>query len=160
MCYLIPALLNSESNNSLEGEELARPPADFSEPPPPPKFEPPEHLRDAAFLSKIAQPDGLYDVEKEIAEDADIDPKNVYVDYPDRLSVSFYPGKYPIDELLVFERGSRGYELWPITEHSLVARSFQRTLKPIRVYTTRGYRSKVKKVADDFLESVDTKTQC
>ena len=106
------------------------------------------------------KPDGLYSVENEIAEDAEIDPKNVYVDYPDRLSVSYFPGKYPIEDLMLFERGSRGFEVWPITEHSLVARSFLRTLKPIRVYTTRGYRSKVKKVADDYLESIDTQGEC
>jgi hypothetical protein len=117
-------------------------------------------VENAEFLSRISQPDGLYDVEKELAEDVNIDPKNVYVDFPDRLSVSYYPGKYPIDNLMLFERGSRGYELWPITEQSLVARSFKRTLKPIRVYTTRGYRSKVKKVADVFLENIDTPRKC
>jgi hypothetical protein len=117
-------------------------------------------IENAAFLSQISSLDGLYDVEKEIAEDADIDPKNVYVDYPDRLSVTYYPGKYPIDDLKLFERGSRGYELWPITNHSLVARSYKRTLKPIRIYTTRGYRSKVKKVADNYLESIDTQGEC
>jgi HD superfamily phosphohydrolase len=117
-------------------------------------------IENAAFLSKIAQPDGLFNVENEIAEEADIDPKNVFVDFPDRLSVSYFPGKYPIDELMLFERGTRGYEIWPITEHSLVARSFKRTLKPIRVFTTRGYRSKVKKVADKYLESIDTQGQC
>jgi hypothetical protein len=117
-------------------------------------------IENAAFLSKILKPDGLFSVENEIAEEAEIDPKNVYVDFPDRLSVSYFPGKYPIEDLMLFERGSRGYELWPITEHSLVARSFQRTLKPIRVYTTRGYRSKVKKVADNYLESIDTQAEC
>ena len=117
-------------------------------------------IENTSFLSKIMKPDGLYSVENEIAEESETDPKNVYVDFPDRLSVSYFPGKYPIDDLMLFERGTRGYELWPITEHSLVARSFKRTLKPIRVYTTRGYRSKVKKVADNYLESIDTPGKC
>lgn len=112
-------------------------------------------IADHAFLTKLATPDGLYDVEREIAEEADIDPKNVYVDYPNRPSVEFYPGKYSLDDVVFFERGSRGYEFWDVMDLSLIARSYKRDLRPVRVYTTRGYRSRVKKVGDRLLESVD-----
>ncbi|UCE09699.1 MAG: hypothetical protein JSW61_12105 [Candidatus Thorarchaeota archaeon] len=112
-------------------------------------------ISDAEFLEKISTPDGLFSVEREIAEGCDIDPSNVYVDFPDRPSVSYYPGKLPIDDIVLFERGTKGYEFWPLTEMSEIARSFTRRLKPVRVYTTRGYRAKVKKVADSLLESVD-----
>jgi hypothetical protein len=70
--------------------------------------------------------------------------------------VTFYPGRFGFDDLALFERGSSGYEFWHATDLSLVARSFSRILKPVRVYTTRGYRSKLKKSADRVLESVDT----
>ncbi|RDE15018.1 MAG: hypothetical protein C4K49_06745 [Candidatus Thorarchaeota archaeon] len=113
-------------------------------------------ISDEAFLRKLATPDGQYDIEREIAEEASIDPRNVYVDYPDRVSVSYHPGKYSMDDLMLFERGSRGYEFWPVTEMSLLARSLGRTLRTVRVYTTRGYRTKVKKVGDRLLESVDS----
>ncbi|MHA1950797.1 MAG: hypothetical protein ACW987_13110 [Candidatus Thorarchaeota archaeon] len=43
-----------------------------------------------------------------------------------------------------------------MTDLSPMARSFSRILKPVRVYTTRGYRAKLKKSADAVLESVDT----
>ena len=112
-------------------------------------------ISDVAFMKKISTPDGLFQVESEIAETADIDPRNVFVDYPDRASVTYYPGKFPLDELVFFERGSKGYEFWPVDEVSLIARSFNRDLRPVRVYTTRGYRSKVKKAGDKLLESVD-----
>jgi HD superfamily phosphohydrolase len=112
-------------------------------------------ISDADFLNKISTPDGMFAVEKEIAEDAEIDPSNVYIDFPDRPSVSYYPGKLPLDDIVLFERGTKGYEFWPLTEMSEIARSFTRRLKPVRVYTTRGYRAKVKKVADNLLESVD-----
>ncbi len=112
-------------------------------------------ISDVAFLGRITTPDGLYKVEKEIAEDAGIDPSNVFVDYPDRRSVSFYPGKFDMEDLVFFERGSKGYEFWHVEDVSLLARSFERKIKLIRVYTTRGYRSKVKKSADAFLESID-----
>ena len=69
--------------------------------------------------------------------------------------MTYYPGKFPLDELVFFERGSKGYEFWPVDEVSLIARSFNRDLRPVRVYTTRGYRSKVKKAGDKLLESVD-----
>ncbi|MFW9807490.1 MAG: hypothetical protein ACFFFK_12245, partial [Candidatus Thorarchaeota archaeon] len=112
-------------------------------------------ISDPAFLNRLSTPDGIYGLEKEIADDAGIDPKHVYIDFPDRPSVTFYPGRFGFDDLVLFERGSSGYEFWPATEISLIARSFSRILKPVRVYTTRGYRSKLKKSADRVLESVD-----
>ena len=113
-------------------------------------------ISDPTFLGKLATADGIYELEKEIADDAGIDPGNVYIDFPDRVSVTFYPGRFGFDDLALFERGSSGYEFWHATELSPVARSFSRILKPVRVYTTRGYRSKLKKSADRVLESVDT----
>lgn len=113
-------------------------------------------IADEAFLKKISTPDGLFSIENEIADAAGIDVKNIYVDYPDRPSVSYYPGKHNLDDLVLFERGSKGYEFWPVEELSGIARSFGRKLKTVRVYTTRGYRSKVKKVADTLLESIDS----
>jgi HD superfamily phosphohydrolase len=113
-------------------------------------------ISDPTFLGKLATADGIYEIEKEIADDAGIDPGNVYIDFPDRVSVTFYPGRFGFDDLALFERGSSGYEFWHATDLSPVARSFSRILKPIRVYTTRGYRSKLKKSADRVLESVDT----
>ncbi|MFW9960622.1 MAG: hypothetical protein ACFFDV_06375 [Candidatus Thorarchaeota archaeon] len=112
-------------------------------------------ISDRAFLNKISTPDGLFSVEQEIAEDADIDSHNVYIDFPDRASVTFYPGKFDLDEIALFERGSSGYEFWKLSDLSPMARTFSRILKPVRVYTTRGYRSKLKKSADKVLESVD-----
>ncbi len=112
-------------------------------------------IGDKSFLDKLRTPDGLFNLESEIAEDAGIDPSNVYIDYPNRHSVSYYPGKHSLDDLVLFERGSRGYEFWRIEELSGIARSFGRDLKSIRVYTTRGYRSRLKKYADALLESVD-----
>ncbi|MHA2383973.1 MAG: hypothetical protein ACXACT_15475, partial [Candidatus Thorarchaeota archaeon] len=113
-------------------------------------------LSDPAFLAKLSTPDGMYEIEKEIADDAGIDPSNVYIDFPDRPSVTYYPGRYNLEDLVLFERGSAGYEFWKVTDMSPMARSFSRILKPVRVYTTRGYRSKLKKSADAVLESVDT----
>jgi hypothetical protein len=107
-------------------------------------------------LGRLSTPDGLYGLEKEIADDAGIDPSHVYVDFPDRASVTFYPGRFGFQDLVLFERGSSGYEFWPATDVSPIARSFSRILKPVRVYTIRGYRPKVKKSADKVLESVDT----
>lgn len=112
-------------------------------------------LSDPVFLSKLSTADGLYEIEKEIADDAGIDSGNVYIDFPDRASVTYYPGRFSLDDLVLFERGSGGYEFWKVTDLSPVARSFSRILKPVRVYTTRGYRSKLKKSADAVLESVD-----
>jgi len=112
-------------------------------------------ISDSAFLKKLSTPDGLFSIEQEIAEDADIDSQNVYIDFPDRPSVTFYPGKFDLDEIALFERGSGGYEFWKLSDLSPMARSFSRILKPVRVYTTRGYRSKLKKFADKVLESVD-----
>ena len=113
-------------------------------------------LTDPTFLKKLSTPDGIFSIETEIAEDAGIDPKNVYIDFPDRPSVTFYPGKFNLDEIALFERGSSGYEFWKVSDVSPMARSFARILKPVRVYTTRGYRSKLKSSADKVLESVDT----
>ncbi|MCK5265798.1 MAG: hypothetical protein KAR03_09345, partial [Candidatus Thorarchaeota archaeon] len=107
-------------------------------------------------LKKLSTPDGMFSIETEIAEDAGIDPKNVYIDFPDRQSVTFYPGKYDLDDIALFERGSSGYEFWKVSDTSPMARSFSRILKPVRVYTTRGYRSKLKSSADKVLESVDS----
>ena len=112
-------------------------------------------ISDPAFLKKLSTPDGLFSIEQEIAEDADIDSQNVFIDFPDRASVTFYPGKFDLDEIALFERGSGGYEFWKLSDLSPMARSFSRILKPVRVYTTRGYRSKLKKSADKVLESVD-----
>ncbi len=112
-------------------------------------------ISDEAFLKKIATPDGLYKVEEEIAETAGIEPGSVYVDYPNRLSVCYYPGKIPLEDLVLFERGSGGYEFWPVRDVSLIARSIDRQLKLIRVYTTRGYRAKAKKAVEALLESID-----
>ncbi len=112
-------------------------------------------ISDPTFLKKLSTPDGIYSIENEIAEDAGIDVKNVYVDFPDRPSVTFYPGKFDLDEIALFERGSGGYEFWKVSDTSPMARSFSRILRPVRVYTTRGYRSKLKSSADKVLESVD-----
>ena len=112
-------------------------------------------LSDPTFLEKLSTADGLYELEKEIAESAGIDPGNVYIDFPDRVSVTFYPSRFGFEDLALFERGSSGYEFWHATDLSPIARSFSRILKPVRVYTTRGYRAKVKKAADSLLESVD-----
>ena len=112
-------------------------------------------ISDPIFLQKLSSPDGIYAIENEIAEDAGIDVKNVYVDFPDRPSVTFYPGKFDLDEIALFERGSGGYEFWKVSDTSPMARSFSRILRPVRVYTTRGYRSKLKNSADKVLESVD-----
>jgi len=114
-------------------------------------------ISDPEFLGKVATVDGQFEIEREIASEAGIDPMYVYIDFPDRVSVNYYPGKYPLDNLMLFERGSSGYELWPVLEMSSVARSLSRQMKTIRIYTTRGYRSKVKKSGDKVLESVDTK---
>lgn len=113
-------------------------------------------ISDPTFLQRLSTPDGLYEIEAEIAEDAEIDPKYVYIDFPDRPSVTFYPGRFKLDEIVLFERGSGGYEFWRVTDVSPMARSFSRIMKPVRVYTTRGYRPKVRKAADRILESVDT----
>jgi HD superfamily phosphohydrolase len=113
-------------------------------------------ISDPTFLGKLATPDGIYGLEREIAEGAGIDPSHVYLDFPDRASVTFYPGRFGFEDLALFERGSSGYEFWHATDLSPMARSFSRILKPVRVYTTRGYRSKLKKSADKVLESVDT----
>ncbi|MFW9843976.1 MAG: hypothetical protein ACFFEV_05325, partial [Candidatus Thorarchaeota archaeon] len=56
-------------------------------------------ISDPVFLRKLSTPDGIYAIENEIAEDAGIDAKNVYVDFPDRPSVTFYPGKFNLDEI-------------------------------------------------------------
>ncbi|MCK5390354.1 MAG: hypothetical protein KAJ36_07680, partial [Candidatus Thorarchaeota archaeon] len=111
-------------------------------------------LTDPTFLKKLTTPDGMFSIETEIAEDAGIDPKNVYIDFPDRQSVTFYPGKYDLDDIALFERGSSGYEFWKVSDTSPMARSFSRILKPVRVYTTRGYRSKLKSSAEKVLEKV------
>ena len=113
-------------------------------------------ISDPTFLGRLSTADGLYGLEKEIADDAGIDQRHVYIDFPDRASVTFYPGRFGFEDLVLFERGSSGYEFWPATDVSPIARSFSRILKPVRVYTTRGYRPKVKKSADKVLESVDT----
>jgi HD superfamily phosphohydrolase len=113
-------------------------------------------ISDPTFLGKLSTADGIYGLEKEIADDAGIDPGHVYIDFPDRISVTFYPGRFGFENLALFERGSSGYEFWHATDLSLVARSFSRIMKPVRVYTTRGYRTKLKKSADRVLESVDT----
>jgi HD superfamily phosphohydrolase len=113
-------------------------------------------ISDPTFLKRLSTPDGIFAIESEIAEDAGIDVKNVYLDFPDRPSVTFYPGKFDLDEIVLFERGSSGYEFWKVSDTSPMARSFSRILKPVRVYTTRGYRSKLKNSADRVLESVDT----
>jgi HD superfamily phosphohydrolase len=113
-------------------------------------------ISDPVFLNRLSTADGLYGIEKEIADDAGIDPRNVYIDFPDRASVTFYPGRFGFEDLVLFERGSSGYEFWPATDVSPIARSFSRILKPVRVYTTKGYRPKLKKSADRVLESVDT----
>lgn len=113
-------------------------------------------LSDPVFLSKLSTADGLYAIEREIAEGAGIDQSNVYIDFPDRPSVTYYPGRFNLEDLVLFERGSSGYEFWRVTDLSPMARSFSRILKPVRVYTTRGYRTKLKKSADAVLESVDT----
>jgi len=113
-------------------------------------------ISDPSFLTRLSTPDGLFSIEREIAEDADIDPSNVYVDFPDRPSVTFYPGKFNLDEIALFERGSSGYEFWRLSDLSPVARSFSRIMKPVRVYTTRGYRPKLKKSADKVLENADS----
>jgi len=112
-------------------------------------------ISDPTFLAKLSTPDGIFAIEKEIADDAGIDPGNVYIDFPDRPSVTYYPGRYNLEDLVLFERGSSGYEFWKVTDMSPMARSFTRILKPVRVYTTRGYRAKLKKSADAVLESVD-----
>jgi len=112
-------------------------------------------ISDPTFLERLSTADGLYAMEKEIADDAGIDPGNVYIDFPDRISVTFYPSRFGFEDLVLFERGSSGYEFWHATDLSPMARSLSRILKPIRVYTTKGYRSKLKKSADRFLESVD-----
>ncbi|MGQ4911807.1 MAG: hypothetical protein ACP6KW_06500 [Candidatus Thorarchaeota archaeon] len=113
-------------------------------------------ISDPEFLTRLSTPDGLYSIEREIAEDVGIDPSNVYIDFPDRPSVTFYPSRFNLDDIALFERGSAGYEFWRITDVSPMARSFSRILKPVRVYTTRGYRSRLRKAADRILESVDT----
>ena len=113
-------------------------------------------ISDPTFLGRLSTADGIYGLEKEIADDAGIDPGHVYIDFPDRISVTFYPGRFGFEDLALFERGSSGYEFWHATDLSPMARSFSRILKPVRVYTTRGYRPKVKKSADRVLESVDT----
>ncbi len=113
-------------------------------------------ISDPEFLSKLSTVDGQFEIEREIAGDAGIDPMYVYIDYPDRLSVTYYPGKYPLEGLMLYERGSSGFELWPVLDMSSVARSLSRQLKTVRIYTTRGYRAKVKKSGDKVLESVDT----
>ncbi|MHA1963795.1 MAG: hypothetical protein ACXACG_12515 [Candidatus Thorarchaeota archaeon] len=113
-------------------------------------------ISDPTFLSRLSTADGLYGLEKEIADGAGIDPSHVYIDFPDRASVTFYPGRFGFEDLVLFERGSSGYEFWHATDVSPIARSFSRILKPVRVYTTRGYRPKLKKSADRVLESVDT----
>ncbi len=120
-----------------------------------PKLASSRAISDADFLEKITTIDGKYKIECEIAEDAGIDPKHIYIDIPDRPSVYYYPGKYPLDELYLFERGTRGYEFWKVSEMSDIARSFSRIMKPVRVYTSRGYRSRVKRSADKILESFD-----
>ncbi len=112
-------------------------------------------VSDAAFLKTISTQDGRHKIEREIAETVGIDPLRVYVDTPDRSSVTYYPGRYPLDEISFYERGSKGYEFWSVDEVSLIAQSLLKPMKPIRIYTTRGYRAKVKKEADKLLESVD-----
>ncbi len=107
------------------------------------------------FFEKVSTIDGLYKLECEIAEDAGIDPRNVYVDFPDRASVYYHPGKFSLHDLFLFERGTRGYEFWRVSEMSEIARTFNRLMWPVRVYTTRGYRSRVKRSADRLLESFD-----
>lgn len=117
-----------------------------------------EHaVADTDFLNKIDTPDGRLAIETEIAEDADIAPRNVYLDYPHRISVCHHPSRIDLDNLALYERGSRGYEFWAVTDMSMIARSFRRLSKSIRVYTSRGYRSRVRKAADELLESIAKK---
>jgi HD superfamily phosphohydrolase len=110
---------------------------------------------DPEFLEKIQKHDGRYQIETEIAEAADVDPAQVFVDYPARKSVTFWPGRFRFNDLVLFERGSKGYEFWHVDDMSLVARSIGRNLMLIRIYTTKGYRAKVRKKADSILEAVD-----
>ncbi|MBN2229284.1 MAG: hypothetical protein JW779_06780 [Candidatus Thorarchaeota archaeon] len=147
-------LLNVSDNESEEFKEASRIFSDFNK-----RYliklVSARSISDPSFLNKLSTPDGLFAIEQEIADDAGIDSRNVYLDFPDRISVTFYPGKLDLDGLVLFERGSSGYEFWKVNDSSPMARSFTRILKPVRVYTTRGYRSKLKKSADRVLESVD-----
>jgi HD superfamily phosphohydrolase len=90
-------------------------------------------ISDPTFLNKLSTPDGIYSIEDEIAQDAGIDVKNVYVDFPDRPSVTFYPGKFDLDEIALFERGSGGYEFWKVSDTSPMARSFSRILRRVAI---------------------------
>lgn len=110
---------------------------------------------DVDFLKRLEQPDGLYQIETQIAEAAGIDPGQVYVDHPARASVTFWPGRFALDDLVMFERGSKGYEFWRADDLSLIARSIGRKMMTVRIYTTKGYRTKVRKEGDSLLESVD-----
>ncbi|NWF95171.1 MAG: hypothetical protein HXY34_03430 [Candidatus Thorarchaeota archaeon] len=112
-------------------------------------------ISDPEFIERLSRLDGAYSFEREVAEAVGIEPSLVYVDFPNRDSVSFYPCRLAIDQIVLFERGSRGYETWRFDELSVVARSLKQRTMTIRVYTTRGYRQKVKKEADSILESVD-----
>ncbi len=113
-------------------------------------------ISDPQMLKQLSTPEGRRAVEREIAEDVGIDPLRVYVDIPDRPSVMFYPGRYPLSQIAMYERGSRGYEFWEIRDVSPIARGLESPMRTIRVYTTRGYRPRVKKVADALLESHDS----
>ncbi|MHA1771636.1 MAG: hypothetical protein ACTSYL_05500 [Candidatus Thorarchaeota archaeon] len=113
-------------------------------------------ISDHRLLKRLSTSKGRKDTEREIAESAEIDPQRVYVDIPKRPSVTFYPGRHPLDSISMYERGSRGYEFWSVEEISPIAKSLLMPMQTVRVYTTRGYRQRIRKVADSLLESFDT----
>ncbi len=113
-------------------------------------------ISDRDFIKKISTQTDRQQLETEIAEAAGVDPWYVYIDFPDRASVAYYPGRLRLDKIALFERGSNGYEFWPVEEHSMLAKSICRGLMPIRVYTTKTYRTRVRREADALLESADT----
>lgn len=118
------------------------------------------HLRDPYIARLLGDETVRHQKEAEIAKLAGVDAEHVVVDVPTIDSIPYYPREIDPMEIPVFKMNSEGKkELVPVSQHSQLINVLKGYVDVIRVYTTKEYRTKVEKAAEEVFKTLPFSAQ-
>ncbi|MHA1917940.1 MAG: hypothetical protein ACTSUV_06480, partial [Candidatus Ranarchaeia archaeon] len=109
------------------------------------------HTKDPFISSLFSKESVKEDLEIEIAEKANIDPKNVFIDIPTLPSIPYNPNAMDPMEIPVFD--IKNDKIFPVkvSQVSGLISVLKGYMDVLRCYTFPKYRKEVKKAAEKIL---------
>ncbi len=102
----------------------------------------------------LENPKSREELEERIAEENNIDPGRIHIDFPVRRSVAYHPERYEWENFDLFEKIGDKIYFKKFKDESPATKAIKEYTKIIRVYAPKEYASKIKNVEKIIQEAI------